>query len=160
MVQNVEMDVNLEAGIAKAIAKYTPKMRREIEAARKKMRARIPRGYEMVYDNYNALVFAYCSSERPSEAQVSIAAMPRWVTLFFIQGIKLDDPGKLLLGDGKQVRSVRLEGGAADLDRPAVRALIEQALAPFAEAFAAAPKLTTVIRSVSEKQRARRPKGG
>ncbi|WP_171088908.1 DUF1801 domain-containing protein [Usitatibacter rugosus] len=154
------MTLNVETNIEKAVAKYSPKMAREITAAREKMRAMIPRGYEMVYDNYNALVFAYCSSERPSEAQVSIAAMPRWVTLFFIQGVQLDDPKKLLLGDGSQVRSVRLEGGAADLDRRDIRALIDQALAPFAEAFAAAPKLRTVLRSVSEKQRARRPKGG
>ena len=153
------MTLNVESNIEKAVGKLSPKMGREITAAREKMRAMIPRGYEMVYDNYNALVFAYCSNERPSGAQVSIAAMPRWVTLFFSQGAKLEDPKKLLLGEESQVRSVRLEGGAADLDRRDIRALIDQALAPFGEEFAAAPKLKTVLRSVSEKQGARRPKG-
>jgi len=43
-------------------------------------------------------------------------------------------------------------GGAADLDRKDIRALIDQVLASERERFAAA-----VIRSVSAKQRPRRP---
>jgi hypothetical protein len=150
----------VETEIAKLIAKYTPERAREIRAARKKMHALVPRGYEMVYDNYNALVFGYSPSERPSEAQLSIAAMPRWVTLCFLQGVNLDDPKELLHGEGNLVRSVRLVGGPADLDDKDIRALIDQALAPYRDAFAAAPKLTTVIRSVSVKQRDRRPPEG
>jgi len=154
MAQSVEIE------IAKFVAKYTPALAVEINAARKRMQARIPRGYEMVNDNYNALVFSYGPSERLSEAQLSIAAMPRWVSLCFIQGANLEDPKELLHGEGSHVRSVRLTGGAADLDRDDISALIDRAMVPCGMAFASAPELTTVIRSVSAKQRDRRPREG
>jgi hypothetical protein len=147
----------VEKDIAKFIAKYTPELARELKAARARMRELIPRGHELVYDNYNALVFGYGPTERPSEAVLSLAAMPKWVTLCFLQGVPLKDPKKLLQGEGSQVRSVRLMGGAADLDIQDVRALIDQVLASGRENFAAAPRIGTVIRSVSAKQRARRP---
>jgi len=148
---------SVETDIATFIAKYTPELARELKAARARMRKLIPRGHEMVYDNYNALVFGYAPTERPSEALLSLAAMPKWVTLCFLQGVRLKDPRKLLQGEGSQVRSVRLMGGAVDLDSKDIRALIDQVLASERERFAAAPKITTVIRSVSAKQRPRRP---
>ncbi|APV48906.1 hypothetical protein BWI17_03930 [Betaproteobacteria bacterium GR16-43] len=158
-VQNGAMAKSTETEIAKFVAKYTPEMAREIKATRAKMRALVPRGYEMVYDNYNSLVFGFSPNERPLDAPLSLAAMPRWVTLCFLWGVKLKDPKGLLRGEGNQVRHVRLMGGAKDLEDKDIRALIDQALATRGEAFAAAPKLTTVIRSVSAKQRDRRPKG-
>lgn len=146
-----------EAEIDGFIAKYTPELQKELRAARAKMQRLVPNGYELVYDNYNALVFGFGPSERPSEALLSLAAMPKWVTLCFLQGAKLKDPGKHLKGEGSQVRSVRLMGGAGDLDGKDIRALVSQALAPARKEFAAAPKLTTVIRSISAKQRPRKP---
>ena len=147
----------VETEIAKFIAKYTPELAKELRAARARMQARVPRGYEMVYDNYNALVFGFSPTEKPSDALLSLAAMPQWVTLCFIQGVHLKDPKKLLRGEGNQVRSVRLMSGAGDLDNKDIRALIDQALGAHRAALAAAPERTTTIRSVSEKQRPRRP---
>ena len=140
--------------IAKFVAKYTPAMAGQINEARRKVRALVPRGTEFVYDNYNALVFGFGPTERPSEAVLSLAAMPQWVTLCFLFGTKLKDPKKLLRGGGNQVRSVRL-ASPEDLDTAPIRALISQALAQ--GSFSDAAKLATVIRSVSAKQRPRRP---
>jgi hypothetical protein len=78
------------------------------------------------------------------------------VTLFFLHGIALDDPQRLLQGSGARVRHIRL-AAPADLDRPAVRALLLQVLQGAAAALGGAPPRQTVIRSVSPRQRARLP---
>lgn len=144
----------VERHVAGFIARYAPPLARELRACRRAMRARFPRGVELVYDNYNALVFGYGPSERPSEALLSLAAYPRWVTLCFLQGAQLQDPAHLLSGSGRQVRSLRL-AGAADLALPEVGALIDAARAGVR--WQAAAALHTVIRSVSARQRPRRP---
>jgi hypothetical protein len=151
------MKANAASGeIAGFIAKFSPEMVRTIKACRAKMRRIFPRGYELVYDNYTALAFGYAPSERASEVPVSFAAYPRWATLFFLQGAALKDPLGLLEGSGSRVRSIRLES-ASDLGKVAIKALIAQAVKPRAKQFAAAPRITTVVRAVSAKQRPRRP---
>ena len=151
------MTPSVEARIAVFVDRYAPPIQVQLREARAKLRALFPRGHELVFDNYNALVFGISPTDRSPDAFVSIAGYPKWVTLFFLHGRDLDDPEGLLEGAGKQVRSIRL-AGADDLDRPAVRALIAQAVAPRAEALAAAPALSTTIRMVVEPQRPRRPK--
>jgi Domain of unknown function (DU1801) len=111
---------------------------------------------ELVYDNYNALVVGFGPSERASEAVLSLAVYPRWVTLFFMRGGALDDPERLLDGSGKQVRSRRL-AQAADIDAPGVASLISQAVGHSGAEFGDETRGRLVIRSVSAKQRPRRP---
>jgi hypothetical protein len=113
-----------------------------------------PRGFELVYDNYNALVFGISPTERTSDAFISVAGYPRWVTLFFLHGADLRDTHGLLEGQGKQVRSVRLRE-PKDINTPEVEALIAQAVLPYESAFLAAPSLSTIVKSVSAKQRPR-----
>ena len=92
------------------------------------MRRLVPGAIELVYDNYNALAIGFAPSERASEAVMSIAVFPQWVTLCFLQsGPKLSDPNRLLKGSGSRVRHIRLKS-AADLDTTAIRALIDDAL--------------------------------
>ena len=143
-----------EQQLASFLAKYTPEMQKAAKAARTKMRALFPRAIELVYDNYNALVIGYGPTEKASDAVCSIAIYPRWVTLFFLNGTKLRDPQKLLGGSGKIVHQIRL-GDAGDLDLPAVRALVAQAIGRSDVPFDGPRKL--VIKAVSAKQRPRRP---
>jgi hypothetical protein len=138
------------------LARYSPDIAQQMAAARQKLRARIPRGFELVYDNYNALATGFGPADRSSAAVVSLAAYPRWVTLFFLFGAQLQDPDRLLQGEGRRVRSIRLESPDT-LDDPPVVRLIRQALGEHAAAFAAAPALTTIIKSVSARQRPRTP---
>ena len=145
----------VESQIAGFIAAYTPAMGTSIRAARKRMQALFPTGYEMVYDNYNALVFGYSPTPRPSAAILSIAAFPQWVTLCFLQGAKLADPHVLLKGSGTQVRHRRL-ASVDDFDDPRIAELIDAARATVHSALDAAPPLSTVIRSISARQRPRR----
>jgi hypothetical protein len=101
-------------------------------------------------------VFGFSPTERPSDAVFSIALYPKWVRLFFLKdGQLLHDPQRLLTGTGVRVRSLVLQS-AADLDSPAVRALIRQAMAEHSSPHQARLPATT-IRSVSARQRPRRP---
>jgi hypothetical protein len=136
--------------------KYSPTIATLARACLDKMRARLPGTVQLVYDNYNALVIGFGPSERASEAVFSIALYPRWVTLFFLQGAGLPDPKHLLKGSGKVVRHVVL-ASAADLDQPAVQGLMATARKRAEPAIDPDAKGSLVIRSVSAKQRPRRP---
>lgn len=146
----------IESQIAAFLAKYTPAIEAQLREARARLRALFPRGFELVFDNYNALVFGISPTEKRTDAFVSVTGYPKWVTLFFLYGTELDDPQNLLQGQGKQVRSIRLNR-VEDIDTPAVQALIAQATARHQAAFADAPALTTLIKSAPAQQRPRRP---
>lgn len=146
----------IEQRITGFLDQYTPELAAAAGACRSTLRGLFPQGYELVYDNYNALVFAFASTDRSTGAILSVAAYPRWVTLFFADGISLADPLGLLQGKGARIRSIRLQS-PSDLDRSDVRALITQAIALHAEALLAAQPLQTVVKSVSAKHRSRQP---
>ena len=145
-----------EAQLATFLAKYTPDIRAFARAARRRMQARLPGAIEMVYDNYNALVIGYAPTERASDAIFSLALFPRWVTLCFLKGKGLPDPERLLKGGGARVRHIRLEN-AATLDKPAVRDLMKSALERSEKTIDAAGPRQLIIKSISVKQRPRRP---
>ena len=145
------------AKLEEFIAKYSPEVAAEGRAALTKMRRLVPGAVELVYDNYNWLVVGICPSERASDAVLSLVFAPRWITLCFLQnGPELRDPSGLLRGSGKRVRNIRLES-AKDLDKPAVRSLIAEALARARVPIDGTGRGPIVIRSVSAKQRPRRP---
>ncbi len=118
----------------------------------------MPGGIEFVYDNYNALVFGFGPTERVSEAVLSLAVFPKWVTLCFLRGAKLSDPKKLLKGSGSVVRTLRLTG-PSHLDDPGVHSLIREAIRNATPAYSSERKPPkTIVKSISAKQRPRRPR--
>lgn len=145
-----------EAQLQAFAAKFDPGIAAQGMAAIDRLRTLARGAVELAYDNYNALAVGFGPSEKPSEAIVSIAFYPRWVTLFFLQGAGLDDPGGLLAGEGARVRSIRLSG-PEDLDRPEIRDLITQALACAKVPLDPSAARRLVVRSVSARQRPRRP---
>ena len=145
-----------EAQLETFLKKYNPAIADQARAILTRMRARLPGAIQLVYDNYNALVIGFGPSERASEAIFSIALYPRWVTLFFLQGAGLPDPQKLLKGSGKIVRHVVLKS-PEDLDLPPVRALMTAALRRADAGIDPNAPGELVIRSISAKQRPRRP---
>ena len=146
----------IEQQIAEFLAKYTPEIVAYATDARKRMRKEVPGGIEFVYDNYNSLVFGYGPSERPSEAVLSLALMPEWVTLCFLKGAELSDPKKLLKGSGNIVRSIRLIAPYS-LDDSDVQGFVGAAIAAAAPPFPAGGAPRTIVKSISAKQRPRRP---
>jgi hypothetical protein len=119
------------------------------------LRQRLPAANELVYDNYNFFVIGYCSTERPSDCVVSLAAGANGVALSFYHGATLPDPQKVLLGGGRQNRFIRLQS-AAMLVRPEVEALIAAAVSQARSPLPASGRGTLIIRSISGKQRSRR----
>lgn len=138
------------------MARYHPAVAKLGRSALLTMRRRLPGTVEMVYDNYNALVIGFSPNERPSDAIVSIALYPRWVNLYFLQdATDLADPERLLRGSGNRVRSIRLTS-SQDLDKPAVRALVAQAIERADPPIDPKARRKLVIRAVSAKRRPRR----
>ncbi len=145
------------AQLAGFMAKYTPAMAREGRAALRRMRQLVPGAVQMVYDNWNGLVVGFGPNDRASDAVVSILLVPDHVTLCFIQdGPSLPDPDRLLQGSGNVVRHIKL-ASAADLDKPAIRALVKTAVARAGLPFDRRRRGKLVIKSISKKQRPRRP---
>jgi hypothetical protein len=140
------------------IDKFTPEVAALTRALLDRMKARIPGAVIPVYDNYNALAIGFGPTDRVKDVVLSLAVMPRWVTLCFTWGVHLSDPDGLLNGGGNQVRHVRLMAADA-LDDPRIDALITQALANAVEPIDPAEPHRLVIKSISAKQRPRRPAG-
>jgi len=149
-------DLSPEDELDGFIAKYTPEIAARTRAVLAKMRARLPGAIELVYDNYNALVIGFGPTERASDAVFSIAVYPRWVNLFFLRGARLPDPRHLLEGTGKTVRRVVVSEPKI-LDTSAVRTLMEHALRRAAQPFDPRQPNRIVIKSISARQRPRRP---
>jgi hypothetical protein len=80
---------SVESQIDLFLGKYEPAIEAQLREARRRLCALFPRGFELVFDNYNALVFGISPSERTPDAFVSIAGYPKWVTLFFLHGADL-----------------------------------------------------------------------
>jgi len=144
-----------ESQLAGFIEKFDPDNQTLIVKIRKALQKRFPTANELVYDNYNFFVIGYSPTEQPSDTIVSIAAAANGVGMCFIQGARLKDPHKILLGSGKQTRFLRLESTAV-LARPEVEALIAAAIAQSKAPLPTSGRGKLVIRSVSAKQRPRR----
>jgi hypothetical protein len=138
------------------LAEYTPEIARLMTAARRKLRSRVPRGFELLYDNYNGVGIGYGATQTYSAPVVSLVAFPRWVTLFFLYGGTLEDPHGLLKGTGRRVRSIRVSSPDV-IDDPRVATLLEQALRASEAAFAAAPRLRTYVQLVARVRKRRGP---
>jgi len=137
------------------VAKFEPAVGKLIRECRSVMRKRFPTANELVYDNYNFFVIGYCTTERPSDCVVSLAANSKGLGLNFLNGATLPDPHGILQGSGNQNRFVRLEDKAA-LSKPEVRELLDAAKAQADPPFVTAGRGKLMIRSISEKQRPRR----
>ncbi len=135
---------------------YTPEIAQLARKTLARLRKRLPNAIEMVYDNYNALACGFGPDERVSNVIFSIALYPKHVNFFFLQGAKLPDPEGLLQGAGSLVRHIRLESEKT-LDRANVKAMMTAAMEMAKVPFDKDTKYKLVIKSVSAKQRPRRP---
>jgi hypothetical protein len=142
--------------LAEFLAKFTPEIAAQAEEILIRLRVAIPHALELVYDNYNALAIGFGPTERASDAIVSIAVFPRWVSLFFLQAKGLPDPNNILKGQGNVAQHVVLPTPSA-LDEPAIQALISEALNRAKTPINAAISHLVIIKSISAKQRPRRP---
>jgi len=146
-----------QAQLDRFLDKFTPNIAAQARTALRSMRARLPGACELVYDNYNALAIGFSPTERAGDGIFSIALYPRWISLFFLQnGVRLRDPDGLLAGSGNKVRHIVLETPAL-LETPAVQDLIAQAIELAPKQIDPTQPRRLIIKSVSPKQRPRRP---
>jgi hypothetical protein len=117
----------MSTDLDRIIAKQPPEMARLTKQVLAKLRPRFPGAVEMVYDKKRALVIGFCPDERASNVINSIGVYSKWINLYFFEGDTLPDPDGLLQGSGHTVRNIRITS-SADLDHPAVKALMAEAL--------------------------------
>lgn len=155
MKQPVSKEVSPSQQVEGFISKFDPAIAKLARSVRKAMRKRFPSAVELVYDNYNALAMGFGPTERTSDVIVSVAVYARGVNLYFMYGRSLSDPQKLLQGQGNQGAFIRVDNMKV-LDNPGVQALIDAATKhgkppiPKGRGY-------TVVKSISSKQRPRRP---
>jgi len=138
------------------LKKYSPEMEKLGRAAIAHLQKRLPGAICLAYDNYNALALGFGPAAKASLLPLSIALYPRWATLFLMDGASLDDPDELMQGKGARIRSVRLSSLAMLKSEP-VDQLIAAAVLQAGWKLDPKAKGALVIKSISPKQRPRRP---
>jgi len=148
--------MDAEAQLDSFIDKFTPEVAALTRALLAKMKERVPGAQILVYDNYNALAIGFGRSEKAGEAILSLAVMPKWVTLCFLWGKTLPDPHRLLKGDGSRVRNRRLHA-PEEFDDPRIQALVDAALDETDWPIDPGAEQRLIVKSISARQRPRQP---
>jgi hypothetical protein len=125
-------------------------------AVRRYMLTLEPRATETIYDAYNAVSVGYSFTGRLKECYCHVAVYARHVNLGFNRGADLDDPKKILLGTGSQVRHVTIHE-AADLEGSYLKGLVRAAIVN-ARALGVMGKIPeippqSIVKAVYEKRR-------
>jgi hypothetical protein len=140
------------------IAKFSPDVAATARAVLARLEARIPGATRLAYDNFNALAIGFAANDRAGSVVVSIALYPKWINLFFLRGVELDDPHGMLKGAGSRVRHVpRI--AASTLDDSRIEALIAAALAQAEPGIDPTAPSRLIIKAVAARQRPRRAAG-
>lgn len=114
------------ARLDQLIGEFLPEVGQVARDALARLERRLPGAAVLVYDAYNALAIGLSADGGRRGLFLHLPVYPRWVNLGFNAGAGLDDPMGLLVGKGSSVRHLRLAAGA-DVDRPEIAALVEQA---------------------------------
>ena len=82
---------------------------------------------ELIYDNYNAVAFGWSPTEKLGHTFCSIAVgSNKYVHFGFYWGAELSDPEKILSGNGKQYRFIRIKN-KSDFPKTYIRKLLKEA---------------------------------
>jgi hypothetical protein len=131
---------------------YGPAVTELVVGARRIVLEEAPAAVELIYDAYSAVSAGYSFTGRTSDSFVYVAAYAKGVNIGFWDATALPDPDRLLEGAGKRSRHVKIRA-AADLDRPAIRALIRAAVEIAERPEGAPPKPESVVRAVYARRR-------
>src|SRR3989442_14447818 len=110
----------------------------------------------MVYDNYNALVVGFGPNDKPSLAIFFDRGVSPLGDSMLPSGGWVPDPQGRLRGEGRVVRHIRLEDFSI-LDDPYVQSLINLALHRARAPLDPKNRRQLIIKSISAKQRPRKP---
>ena len=129
----------------KLLLRYREVIQRLALAARKMILEEAPEASEFVYEVYT-IADHFAFTERPTDAFVFTTTHANWVNLGFNFGSLLPDPYRLLRGEGKLIRHVRM-AQVADVDGPGVRELVRAAIAQAERPEGKAAKPFFVVRT-------------
>jgi len=89
-----------------------------------------PTTNELIYDNYNALAFGWSPTDRVGHTfcNVAIGRSTKNILFGFYWGSEIDDPKKLLIGNGNQFRYI-LVSNKTDFPKAYITKLIKAAYA-------------------------------
>ncbi len=140
------------------LAKFDPRVAASARAALVQLRKKLPGATEIVYDNYNALAIGFGPSGQSVGSHFLDCGFPPLRSGYFsLQGAKLPDPDNVLKGNGTQARHIVLTD-IKILDQHAVNKLIALALNSARTALNSKQRRRLIIKSISAKQRPRRPR--
>jgi hypothetical protein len=111
----------------KFLLPYGERIRNLALAARTLILEEAPNASEFIYEVYT-IADHFAFTDRPGDAFVFTTTHANWVNLGFNFGSLLPDPERLLRGEGKFIRHVRI-ASEADLAAGGVRELIRAAVA-------------------------------
>jgi hypothetical protein len=83
----------------------------------------LPKAQEKIYKGWGVADYGYGT---PGRGFLTIGPQKRYVNLYFMDGVALDDPQGLLEGTGKRLRHIKIRS-SAELKNPALHALVQQA---------------------------------
>ena len=113
--------------LLKFLSPYAPPLQQLALDIRSYLLTIEPRATETIYDAYNAVAVGYSFTGRLKECYCHVAVYPRHVNLGFNRGADLDDPQKILQGNGSQVRHVTIHD-KSDLAGPYLKGLVRSAI--------------------------------
>jgi hypothetical protein len=145
--------VSAEQELNRFIDAYHPAIAALAREALIRLRRHLPGAVGVVSEDHGTLTIAFGPTARTSDAVVALSVYPRWVSLFFLHGAALPDPAQRLGGSGRRARHVVLQS-AADVDDPAIVALLAASAAAAPTPFETDRPDRLVVRSAS-KQRPR-----
>lgn len=153
--QSPDPRITPEAELRSLTGKFDPAFQRLIRSVRTALRKRLSAANELLYDYDSFFVITYSPTDKPWHAIVSTAARPDGLRLYFMNGPRLPDPKKLLLGAAKQVRYLPIES-ASRLKHPDVEALIAAAIDKAGAPLAFEGRGSLIVKTSASTRRPRR----
>lgn len=147
-----------DPGYVELLTRYDAKVQKLALAARKLILEEAPQVSEFIYEVYT-IADHFSFTERPGDAFVFTTTHANWVNLGFNFGALLPDPDRLLEGEGKLIRHVRI-AQTGDLEAASVRELVRDAMAQAERPEGEARKPQAVIHraQAAKKRSAPRPR--
>ena len=113
-----------------ALKKFLKPYDREIQQLAMQLRALVLEEmapcYENIYDAYSAVAIGYGTSDRLRDGIFHVAVYSKYVNLGFNDGANLDDPKRILQGNGNRIRHITIRT-TDDVNRPEIRSYIRRA---------------------------------
>ena len=141
------------------LERYDPAIRELALDLRELILAELSPPHEYILDANYAVAMHYGPTERVIKDGVCyIAVYRRGVNLGFLHGAQMDDPARLLEGNGKSMRHISIKS-PADLARPEITTYLHRAWNQFVPDSSEARALVSIAKAAKKKAAKKKVKG-